>query len=362
MVEVKSKHKIADSHVHTRFVNYDTTVKMLSDLEDVGVTNATLLALPFRSAAENLFGLYMREVYKKISLRAFGGIHVTDRYAAIPPEVQVRALLDLGCDGIKLMFSPDLRKYYGKGIDDPYYDAMFSLLEENGTPVNVHLLDPDYYWTEGWPWAEGFPTKESMYQEGLRMLDKHPKLRVCFAHFLFFENDPAEAERFMEKYPNVWLDTTPHVIMYYDFNKDMDRWGAFFKKYKDRILLGTDCNATKKCNKELERLAYRMLAEKDEFCEICYGKEARVRGFGLPDDIVNQICYENHFNFIGKEAKPLNVEMFLQCCQRIIDDLDKEPYDEYYVRGGTLIPDLQKDPEQRIAYDFCKMAISKFSK
>ena len=361
-MENSFKHKIADSHVHTRFINREKTEKMLGELKETGVTNVSLLALPYRGAAENLFGLYMKHTYKELGVRNFGGIHVTDRYAAIAPDVQVRALLDLGCDGIKLMFSPDLRKYYGRGLDDPYYDAMFSLLEDEGTPVNIHVLDPDYYFTEGFPWAVGFPSKKSMHEEALRMLDKHPRLRVCFAHFMFLENDPDEAERIMEKYPNVWLDTTPHVMMYYDFNKDMERWGAFFNKYQDRILLGTDCNANKKCNRELERLAYRMLVEKDEFCEICYGKEARVRGFGFSDEVAGKICYENHFSFIGKEAKPLNKELFLKCCQRIIDDLDREPYDEYYVRGGELIPDLKKDPEQRIAYDFCKMAIAEISK
>lgn len=351
---------IADCHVHTRFVNYETTQKMLLDIEEVGVKHVCLLPLPYRSAAENLFGLFVKNFYKRISVRTFGGLHVTDRYSLIPPEEQVRALLDLGCDGIKLMFSPDLRGYYGRGIDDPYYDAMLSLLEERDVPVNLHLADPETFWNAGQPYAGGaFISKENLYLEGLRMLDKHPRLRVCFAHFMFLSNFPDEAERIMEKYPNVMFDLTPGVEMYYNFDKQLDRWRDFFEKYKDRILFGTDCNAIKKCNKELELLVYGKLTERGEYSSFCYGRDIKVMGLGLSADAVSKISYENYFKFLGREPAEVNKDMLLLCCQRIIRDLQKEPYDECYIRGGELIPDLRKDPEQKIAYDFCKMAIER---
>ena len=51
--------------------------------------------------------------------------------------------------------------------------------------------------------------------------------------------------------------------------------------------------------------------------------------------------------------------MLIECAKRIIADLESNPHDEYYIRGGELIPDLKKDSEQRIAYNFCKTAIEK---
>ena len=359
-VRVFPMRKIADCHVHTRFLNYNGTVRMLRDIAEQGVSDACILPLPYRSCAENLFALFVKHVYKDMNVRAFGGIHVTDRYAAVPLEKQVRALLDLGCDGIKLMFSPDLRKYYGRGIDDEAYDPMLSYLEEKGIPLNIHLADPEHYWNAGWPYSGlDLPSKESMHEEGLRMLDKHPELRVCFAHFMFLSDSPEEAERVMEKYPCVRFDLTPGMEMYTNFDKQIERWRAFFEKYSHRILFGTDCNIIKKCNKELESLVYRKLTEKGEFSEFCYGRECRVQGLNLSEEAVFKICYDNYFSFIGDLPKSVDVRLLCKCCRRIIDDLDREPYDEYYIRGGELIPDLKKDPEQRIAYDFCKMALSK---
>ena len=352
--------KIADSHIHCRFANYESISKMLDDISTAGVTEACILSLPYRSAAENLAALYAKMKYKKVNVRAFGGLHVTDRYCVIPPEIMAEKLLELGCDGIKLMFSPDLQRYYAKGLDDPYYDKMFSLLEERKTTVNIHLADPENFWDEGMKYhTGGFPTKEQMYSEAFRMLDRHPKLRVNFAHFMFLSNFPDEAKRVLEKYPNVCLDLTPGVEMYYNFDKQLEAWRDFFTKYSDRILFGTDSNTIKTCNIQLEQLVYRKLSEnRNTFVQNCYGKDFVIKGLALDDKVISKICYENYFERLGKSPATVNTDKFYEYCERILHDLEKEPYDEYYVKGGELIPDLKKDPSQKIASDFCKFALA----
>ena len=351
--------KIADVHLHCRFLNYEKTCAMLDSLTTLGVTDTCFQALPYRSAGENLFILYLKMTCKEPRVRAFCGLHVTDRYAKIPPEKQVEGLLALGSDGIKLMFSPDLERYYGRGIDDPYYDAMFTLLEERDVPVLIHLADPETFWDEDALYSDpSFPSKEQQYEEAFRMLDKHPRLRVCFAHFMFLSNFPEEAARIMETYPNVSFDLTPGTEMYYNFDKQLETWRAFFKKYSHRLLFGTDCNTIKSCNLELEKLVFRKLSEKGTFTQRCYGRDFTVDGFGFEDDVLERICYENYFSFIGKESVPVNESLFYDCCRRIKDDLDSIPNDEEYIKGGELIPDLKNDPSQRIAYDFCQMALA----
>lgn len=350
--------RIADSHVHTRFLDFERTSKMLEDIEKVGVTDVCLLSLPYRSAAENLYALYVKRVYKKINVRAFGGIHVTDRYAKIPPEKQVEALWELGCDGVKLMFSPDLQRYYGRGLDDPYYDKMFTFLEKNDIPVNIHLADPEEFWEEGRQYDDpSFPKKEEMYNQAFRMLDKHPKLRVVFAHFMFLSDFPEKAAEVMEKYPCVSFDLTPGVEMYPNFAKKIELWQEFFERFSKRIMFGTDSNSIKSVNVSLENMVYRNLIEKGDYTDSLYGMEFNLKGLNLSKNAFKDITYDNYFRFSGKEARPLNVDLFRICCQRIIDDLDNEPYDEEYINGGELIPHLKEDPNQRIAYNFCKKAL-----
>ena len=351
--------KIADSHIHCFKSRYDEISDMLDDIAEEGVVEGSLLALPYRSVVENLGVLYAKMNYKKIKLRAFGGFHVTDRYAQIPPEVQAKALLDMGCDGFKMMFSPDLRKCYGRGLDDPHYDKMLTLFEELGTPVNIHLADPEDFWGEGKKYGDDSPTYNQLYTECFNMLDRHPKLRVVFAHFMFLSNSPDEAVRVMEKYPNLYFDLTPGVEMYYNFDNNLEIWREFLEKYSHRILFGTDCNTHKKhTNKNLVRLVYRKLSEPEEtFTQKCYGIDFIVKGMGLSEETINRICYENYLEFVGKEPKKVDEEMFIACCKRVKKDLDDNPTDENYIRGGEFVPSLKEDPEQQIAKDFLKKVL-----
>lgn len=353
--------KIADSHIHIRFCNYESISKMLDDISEVGVTEACLLSLPYRGACENLAALYAKMNYKKINVRAFGGLHVTDRYCTVAPEIMAEKLLDLGCDGIKLMFSPDLERYYGRGLNDKHYDKMFSLIEERGSPVNIHLADPETFWENGGKYCTGgFPSKEQMYTEAFEMLDRHPRLKVTFAHFMFLSNLHSEAVRVLEKYPNVFFDITPGVEMYYNFDNNSEQWHDFFTKYSGRIMFGTDSNTIKTCNVQLEKLVYRKLTEKNElFTQNCYGKDFVIRGLELSDDVVNRICYENYFKRLGESPAKVNTDKFYEYCERILHDIEKEPVDEYYVKGGELIPDLKKDPMQSVTTQFCKFALNK---
>lgn len=350
--------KVADSHVHSRFSDFERTVKMLDDIQATGVTDASLLALPYWGTAENLYALYVRKVYKKIKLRAFGGLHITDRYSKISPKTQAETLLKLGVDGMKFMFSPDMQKYLGRGLDDPYYDEMFTFLEENNVPINIHLADPETFWGEGKRYDNSYLSKKEMYVQAFRMLDKHPKLRVVFAHFMFLSDFPDETVQVMEKYPNLMLDLTPGGEMYPNFSKRIDFWHEFFEKYSKRIMFGTDSNSIKSINVELENFVYRYLTEKGDYEDRLYATDYQLKGIELSESALKDITYDNFIRFVGEAPKPLNMELFKKCCQRIIDDLDNEPYDECYVKGSELITSFKDDPDQRIAYNFCKKALS----
>ena len=352
--------KIADSHIHIRFSRDEEIIKMLDDMAAVGVVATCIQPLPYRGATENLAGLHHKMTYKNMDVYAFGGLHSTDRYAAIPPEIQAKALLDLGCDGFKIMNCPSHRKFFGHGFNDMRYDKMFELFEKEGTPLTIHVNDPEEFWQpNGEFYRQGMPTKQQMYDEIFEVLDRHPNLKISFAHFFFLSNCPFEAERVMEKYPNVYFDLTPGIEMYFNFDNNLEFWRGFFTKYSHRILFGTDCNTYKAyTNKELVLLVYRKLTEStDYFTQICYNKDFNVKGLALSDEVVERICYKNFYDFVG-EKKSVDTEKFYEYCQRIIDDIEAQPEDPYYVKGYDLVPHLKDDPDQNIALDFCKKRLA----
>ena len=362
---------VADCHIHIRGGRFQEIEKMLDEVASMGVTEASLLALPFRSVSENLSALYWKMNYKKIRLRAFGGLHQTDRFAYVPYEEQVMKLLELGCDGIKLMdMCPELRKLNGKGVNHPSYDKMFSLLENKGVPVLMHVNDPREFWEipdsancedeiikKGGYIGLGFSAFEDIYSETLQMLDKHPKLKVILAHFFFLADDIGKAAYVLDTYPNVRFDLTPGWEMFIHFSKNIEEWRKFFIKYSNRILFGTDTNTYKAFNKEINQLVYTAIThDETEFHMPCYGNHV-IKGLYLPDDVVDRICYTNFIEFVGSEIKPVDVEGFYDSAEYILAEMRKNPKDVYYEAGCDIFADLKKDPEQKTAILFLEQVM-----
>ncbi len=346
--------RIADSHIHIRFFEFEDAIKMFRDIAECGVTDAAILSLPYYGVIANLAAVYFKITNKSLDLRAFGGFHTVDQYAEIPPEVQLEALIKLGIDGFKIMSCPTMRRYCGMGIDDGYYEKTFALLEENGLPVNFHVADPEEFWDEGERYADAsFVTKKQLCDESLRVAKRHPDLKIVLAHFFFLSNFPEEAERIMEEYPNVYFDLTPGTEMYYNFDKDLEYWRGFFKKYKNRLLFGTDANANKDCNKELEVLVYRKLTEKKEyFTQSCYGKDFVICGLELDEETVDSIAYGNYFEVFGKEKRPVNLELFYEYCERVLRDLETMEGDPYQKNRIEIVPKLDIYPSKDVSIDF----------
>ena len=248
---------LADIHVHIDTTDAKKVYELFDSLKDVGVTDLTILGLTKHGIFQNLLALYYKNKYKKINISVFGSLHHNDIYSDIPYEKQVELLIDMGIDGMKFLeMKPDFRKLLPEGVNSEKYDKMFTLLEEKGLPVLMHVNDPEEFWDiqkiapshieRGWFYGDGtYLSRQEIYDEVFEMLKKHPKLNVVFAHFFFISNDIKRAIEILETYPNVKFDLTPGSEMFKGFSKNTDAWHDFFEKYSDRILYGTDSNVGK---------------------------------------------------------------------------------------------------------------------
>ena len=354
--------KLADVHIHVTDGKFDQIENLLDTISAQGVTDACLMALTYRSISANLVVLYWKIAYTKMRVRAFGGVHLTDRYANIPYELQAEKMLDMGFDGIKLIdMCPDIRKLIRNGINHPKYDKMFSLLEERNTPVLIHVNDPEECWNKpNGVYSDGtYGTKQQLYEEVFEMLRKHPKLNVVFAHFFFMSDFPEEAARVLETYPNVRFDLTPGWEMYLNFSKRIELWHDFFVKYSDRILFGTDSSPRKNFNAELNQLVYTAIThDHTEFKMPCYGGHI-IKGLALDEDTVERICFKNYIDFVGIEDVPVDVELFYDSCERVLAEMRMHPVDHIYNACSKELSCLAEDPQQKIATDFFEGALER---
>ncbi len=257
-------------------------------------------------------------------------------------EAQVREFMDIGFDGIKMLENkPTTRKLTALATCDPCYDAFYKYLEDNKIPVVSHVADPETFWDydlapefshiEGWFYGNGtFLTKEEIYHEVKATLEKFPNLRITFPHFFFLSDYIDEAEKLLEKYPNINLDITPGREMYDNFTRHYDKTKEFFNKYHKRIVFGTDMTSTAFQGKpgDMIEAITRFLSTEDEF----EYWDFKIHGIGLCEEKCRDICYNNFKTNVGLSPKPINKVALKRYIDRMLPCVKDKNTAEFIVK------------------------------
>ena len=260
--EPKIKDKIIDSHLHIEAWENEEVGSFLNAFEpyregmDLNGINICSLNNHASGACNNV----MIALYKLINPNTYAHGCLHHVYYPISENVpegtdlvtQYKEMMEIGFDGIKLIEGkPNCLKKLGGTLLFPTLDKFFEAAEKDGTHIVFHVNDPDEFWDDelappiskeyGWFYGDGsFPNFWTVVKEIESILDKYPKLNVTFAHFFFYAKYPEKLAKMFEKYENVAVDITPGTEMYLAFEKNHDFYCDFFKKYSDRILVGTD--------------------------------------------------------------------------------------------------------------------------
>ena len=258
----KRSYQLIDSHMHICGYNGGNLPELLHGThaikERAGLAAASVAALSgagYNCANQNalciLFKALYPENYAYAGFDHFVAVIGSNRSPNGRAE-QLKRFMEIGFDGIKIIDSkPTARKLIGHGLNAPEYKEFFAYLEKNSVPVLWHVADPEEFWDvaqcsqdvidSGWCYADSsYLSKEALMGEAQEVLEAFPKLNVVFAHLYFMSADILAADAFMQRFPNVKLDVTPGIEMYYNFAKRPMEWKEFFIKYSGRILLGSD--------------------------------------------------------------------------------------------------------------------------
>ena len=295
--------------------------------------------------ADNAVAFYVKSklnAEKANSVYAFGNIehYYDERDTADGYLEQVKMLLSMGADGIKLLDGKTAdRKRLNRRLDDPVFDKMYAYLEENGVAITTHIGDPRKNWDitqvseyarkKGWYYDETYPTLDELYEEVDGVLEKFPKLKLNLAHFYFISDNYDAAVSMMEKWENVTFDLTPGGEMFEHFTKVPEKWRDFFIKYADRLTYGTD-TYNFDAGEKLEDLdasmpagfrinQVRTMLEKSEpFEDRVYG---RLIPLNLDREVLEKIYYKNVKRNLG-DAKPVNAALASQYAAKMVGELE----------------------------------------
>lgn len=320
---------VCDGHIHL-IPGFADDVRRAADAENAVRYSLLSLSQLYDDPAQNPEVL-LAKALDPARCFAFCGLDYEKPNRPVPdPLEQVKGWLDAGFDGVKFIETkPNCQRRLGVRLDDMRFDPMFAYLEEHGVPILWHNGDPAPFWDaeacpkwaieRGWAYLDpSFLSLKALYDIVENVLERHPKLRVTFAHFYFVSDDPAHAERMMTRYPNVHFDITPGTEMYPAFSENAGFFRDFLTRYAGRIQFGTDtdCDETGAVyTSSMRDNILRFLSTDEE--AIIHATPAR--GVSLSDDAVQQIMSRTHDGFVGVKPKAIDKAAARIACQAALE-------------------------------------------
>lgn len=267
-------------------------------------------------------GLKMLDKFKNASDR-FSHIGWMDWSDVHHPEFVTRSLERLeqmaerGAVGIKFWkdFGLTLRDAEGRliRVDDERYAPLFDKSAELGLAVMFHTADPSAFFQPidakneryeelaahpDWSF-EGTPaTKWDLIDQRDRVYLRHPQTTFVGAHVGECGENLPRAIETLEKCPNVYVDISARAS---ELGRQPYSARAFFLKYADRIVFGSDLLP----EEEMYRGYYRFLETADEYFD--YPSHAsrqgrwQIYGLYLPDDVLLKVYRDNAKKLLGWE-------------------------------------------------------------
>jgi hypothetical protein len=282
----------------------------------------------------------------------FGGLDVSV-YFREPQRVgvlfsnSIEILSALGCDGIKMIEGkPQIRKMlpipaFNSEVFAPYWEK----LAQSQFPLLMHVNDPEEFWDSekapkwaferGWFYGDGsFINNEQQYCEIFDVLAKNPTLKVIFAHFFFMSAQLERLAELLDRFPNICIDLTPGIEMYYNFSRNIQKTHEFFIKYQDRILFGTDIGARALLVDPKEGIQFdeshgrvfvvrNFLENTDEFYldeknGFLFGDgKVPLLGLGLPKSVLEKIYFKNFERIMTIKPRKINPGMIVEYCNQV---------------------------------------------
>lgn len=248
-------------------------------------------------------------------------------------------------------------------VDDPGLDAVFEKAGELGMPIAIHVGDPQAFWQESndrneraeeliahpeWSFYADYkrgaiPSWQALFDAFVRRIARHPKTTFIGVHFGNAPEDPALVARTLDAHPNLIIDTAARLpaIGRHDAQHSAEKLRAFFIKYQDRILFGTDTGVGRNpddlmfgstglnapTSLDADRFfnaswRYFETAEKEIPSPTPIQGRWNIEGIDLPRPVLEKIYYKNAQKLLGIElpATPIPKQESIQLQRGKVED------------------------------------------
>ena len=219
--------------------------------------------------------------------------------------------------GLKLWkdFGLKYRKKNGEliSLDDPVMDPVWDVCEKYNILVAIHTADPPAFFQKvdehnerlpelgrhpDWSFTgSDLPSFNELLSQRDRLFKKRKGIRFIALHFGEFAHNLKLAGEMLDSNPNVWVDTAQRID---ELGRQPVAAKAFFLKYQDRILYGTDGMP----DYEKVRIYWRFFETDDEYFDYHPAHKPKkgmwkIYGLDLPETVLKKIYYDNSAGLLG---------------------------------------------------------------
>jgi predicted TIM-barrel fold metal-dependent hydrolase len=340
----RSRYPVIDIHTHISVsVKSKNGVEMAAERQYLGSPEELVAVMDRRNlrAMVNLTGGYESGLAQTVNKydRAFPGRFYTFTEPSYSrflepdyPKQQALAIEQAhrdGARGLKILKTLGLylRENITSGalvkIDDPRFDPMWDACGQLKMPVAIHVSDPLAFFLPtdrfneryeelsnhpDWSFhGPGFPSNAELLAARNRVMARHPQTRFIVLHVGNFAENLANVSENLDQHPNMTVDIAARIG---ELGRQPRTARAFFEKYQDRVLFGTDATPHDEetpqqvFNDKLYEIYYRFLESDDEYFDYAPADVPpqgrwRIYGVHLPDEVLRKVYYANAARELG---------------------------------------------------------------
>jgi predicted TIM-barrel fold metal-dependent hydrolase len=243
--------------------------------------------------------------YALIDFSGIDGPVWSEREAA-----RLRRSFEAGAKGLKFHKTLGLGARYKDGrfvpVDDRKLDPVWEVCAAYKRPVEIHTADPGAFFTpldrfnERWhelnehpEWlfhGKDYPGRSELHAQRMNVIARHPNTTFICAHMANDGEDLAELSRWLDAYPNMYVDIDARIS---ELGRQPYAARRFFLKYQDRVMFGTDTAP----NRAAYEMYYRFLETDDEYFDPARGHHRQgfwmIYGVYLPKDVLEKLYFKN---------------------------------------------------------------------
>jgi predicted TIM-barrel fold metal-dependent hydrolase len=311
----KAKYTVIDMHSHPYAESAADIDQWVKNMDAAGIQKTILLSHATGAKFDSLYEAYSKYPdrfelwcgfdYTGYDKPGYGPAAVAELERCY--KVGARGVGELGDKGKGLFYCEP--KAYGMHLEDPRMDPLLEKCAELGLPVNIHVADPIWMYQpmdstndglmNAYEWRldnqPGIVGHDGMVEILENAVKRHPHTTFVACHFANCSNDLNMLGKLLDQYPNLYADISAR----YAETAPIPRFTrAFYEKYQDRLLYGTDMGF----DSEMYQITFRILESNDEhFYEIGqFGYHWALNGFGLSDEVLKKLYHDNALKVLKK--------------------------------------------------------------